>query len=156
MSRGGRHPFNVRVYGLLLHEGKVLIADEWINEMMVTKFPGGGLEFGEGPAECVVREWQEELDLKVEVTEHFYTTDFFQRSAFRDDDQVLSIYYKLKALEAIKVELRDKSFDLKPGEEEAFRWLDVERALVEELTFPIDRIVLEKLKRSQEQREQIL
>ena len=34
-----------------------------------------------------------EMNLKIEVTEHIYTTDFYQKSAFNADDQIISIYY---------------------------------------------------------------
>nr|MCU0376467.1 NUDIX domain-containing protein [Chitinophagaceae bacterium] len=61
--------FNVRVYGILINEqGELLVADEKIRGGYYTKFPGGGLEFGEGTRDCLVREFQEELGLKVEVT----------------------------------------------------------------------------------------
>ena len=41
--------FNLRVYGILLGENKqVLVSDEFIRGSYYTKFPGGGLEFGEG------------------------------------------------------------------------------------------------------------
>ena len=42
-----------------------------------TKFPGGGLEFGEGLRECLVREFLEETQQKVEVKEHFIQRIFF-------------------------------------------------------------------------------
>lgn len=142
----GRFPFNVRVYGLLIEDGKVLIADERVQGRLITKFPGGGLEFGEGPAECVVREFEEELELNVKVLRHFYTTDFFQRSAFRDDDQMISIYYLVEALEPIKIELRTNAFDLGEEEESAFRWSIIKECAIEEITFPIDKKVLELLK----------
>ena len=145
----GRFPFNVRVYGLLIEDGNVLVSDEHIDDLSFTKFPGGGLEFGEGTIECVVREWKEELDLKVEVLSHFYTTDLFQRSAFNKDDQVISIYYELKALEPIMVHLHASANDLKIGQKEAFRWLNIENALVQDLTFKIDQVVLAMLQRSQ-------
>ena len=84
--------FNVRVYGILLHEGNLLVNEELIRGRKVIKFPGGGLHFGEGLRDCLIREWKEELNLDIQVLEHFYTTDFFQHSAF-DDSQVISIYY---------------------------------------------------------------
>jgi 8-oxo-dGTP diphosphatase len=84
--------FNVRVYGIWLHEGKVLVNEELIRGRKVIKFPGGGLDFGEGTRDCLIREWKEELNLDIQVLQHFYTTDFFQHSAF-DDSQVISIYY---------------------------------------------------------------
>ncbi len=75
--------FNVRVYGILINEQKqVLVSDEFIRGSYYTKFPGGGLEFGEGTRDCLKREFMEEMNLKVEIGEHIYTTDFFQLSAF--------------------------------------------------------------------------
>ncbi len=50
------------------------------------------------------------MNLEVEIGEHIYTTDFFQLSAFNPDHQIISIYYMVKALEEIKVPLRDKAF----------------------------------------------
>jgi len=84
--------FNVRVYGIWLHEGKILVNEEFIKGKLITKLPGGGLDWGEGTIACLKREWKEELGLDIEVLDHFYTTDFFQPSAF-DDSQVISIYY---------------------------------------------------------------
>ena len=79
-------PFNIRVYGILLNEKKqVLVSDEYIRGGYYTKFPGGGLEFGEGTRACLEREFMEEMNLKVEVGDHIYTTDYFQLSAFNPD-----------------------------------------------------------------------
>jgi len=103
---------NLRVYGILINEKKqVLVSDEYIRGNYYTKFPGGGLEPGEGTRECLKREFKEEMDLDVEVNEHLYTTDFFQMSAFNPEYQIISIYYGVKALEEIKAPLRDKLFD---------------------------------------------
>src|SRR5690606_39765307 len=63
------------------------IGDRWIQ-----KFPGGGLQWGEGTLDALAREWREELDMDPGTAKHFYTTDFFQPSAF-DGSQVISIYY---------------------------------------------------------------
>jgi 8-oxo-dGTP diphosphatase len=104
--------FNLRVYGILLGENKeVLVADEFIRGKYYTKFPGGGLEFGEGTRDCLRREFKEEMDLDVQVTGHIYTTDYFQMSAFNPEHQIISIYYFVQALEPIKVPLRDCAFD---------------------------------------------
>ena len=86
--------FNIRVYGILIDQGSVLVSEELIAGRLITKFPGGGLEWGEGPRQCLVREWKEELGWEIDVTGHYYTTDFFQKSAF-DDSQVISIYYQV-------------------------------------------------------------
>src|SRR5215217_6897747 len=94
--------FNIRVYGILLGEDRqVLVSDEFIRGNYYTKFPGGGLEFGEGTRECLKREFKEEMNLEVEIGDHIYTTDFFQLSAFNPGHQIISIYYYATALEPI-------------------------------------------------------
>src|SRR5205085_11872347 len=103
--------FSIRVYGILINDKRqVLVSDEYIRGNYYTKFPGGGLEFGEGTRDCLRREFREEMDLDVEVGEHLYTTDYFQMSAFNPAHQIISIYYMVKALEPIKAPLRDKTF----------------------------------------------
>ena len=75
--------FNIRVYGVLINEKKqVLLSDEFIRGKYYTKFPGGGLESGEGTRDCLKREFKEEMDLEVQIEDHIYTTDYFQMSAF--------------------------------------------------------------------------
>ena len=91
--------FNIRVYGILITEDKqILVSDEFIKGNYYTKFPGGGLEFGEGTRDCLAREFMEEMNLKVRVGEHLYTTDFFQMSAFNTEHQMVSIYYQVHPL----------------------------------------------------------
>ena len=135
--------FNVRVYGILVKDGKLLVSDEFIKGKEITKLPGGGLEFGEGLTDCVVREFKEELDLVVSVKDHFYTTDFFVTSAFHVNSQVISIYYTVNAEEEIKVVAATKKFDFKKKAEgaQAFRWLDINKISENDFTFVIDRKV---------------
>jgi 8-oxo-dGTP diphosphatase len=145
--------FNVRVYGILLDEnGAVLISDEFIRGEYYTKFPGGGLEFGEGTRDCLKREFKEEMDLEVEVGDHLYTTDFFQMSAFNPEHQIISIYYWVKALEPIRAPLRQKPFDFderelriyaEKKETETFRFIDRGAFGAESVTLPIDKVVAE-------------
>lgn len=148
--------FNIRVYGILINDQQqVLVADELIRGKYYTKFPGGGLEFGEGTRECLKREFVEEMNLKVEVGEHLYTTDYFQVSAFNPDHQIISIYYLVKPLEAISVRLSDKVFDFdesqmttyqKNNETESFRFIDWNELSEESVTLPIDKLVVRMLK----------
>ena len=71
----------VRVYGILINDrNEVLLADETIHGKLISKFPGGGMELGEGPVECVVREFREETNQQVEIISHFYTTGFYIHS----------------------------------------------------------------------------
>ncbi|OJW79468.1 MAG: hypothetical protein BGO69_12075 [Bacteroidetes bacterium 46-16] len=88
--------FNIRVYGIWIQDGHLLVNEEIIKGNKVIKFPGGGLQVGEGTMDCLKREWMEELGLEITVLEHFYTTDFYQPSAY-DDSQVISIYYFVSA-----------------------------------------------------------
>ncbi len=148
--------FNIRVYGILINEQKqVLVSDEYIRGMYITKFPGGGLELGEGTRDCLKREFLEEMNLKVEVNEHIYTTDFFQMSAFNKDQQIISIYYFAKALEEIKAPLREKEFDFDErelkmyddtGETETFRFIHWENFSAASVSLPIDKIIASLLK----------
>ena len=142
---------SVRVYGILMNEqGQVLVSDEFIRGDYFTKFPGGGLEFGEGTRDCLKREFMEEMGLDVRVGDHIYTTDFFQMSAFNKEHQILSIYYYAHALEPIKAPLRDKPFDFdaremevyrQRGETETFRFIDWEDFGDGTVTLPIDKVV---------------
>jgi len=148
--------FNIRVYGILINEQKqVLVSDEFIRGKYYTKFPGGGLEFGEGTRDCLKREFMEEMNLEVEVTGHIYTTDFYQESAFLAGHQIISIYYYVKALEAITAPLRTTTFDFderelkmyaETGETETFRFINREDFSEESVTLPIDKIVAKLLK----------
>ena len=150
--------FNIRVYGILINEKKqVLVADEFIRGGYYTKFPGGGLEFGEGTRDCLKREFKEEMNLKVEVGDHIYTTDYYQQSAFNPAHQIISIYYYAKALEEIKAPLRNKEFDFderelaiyeKEKEIETFRFIDWDSFSAESVTLPIDKIVADIIKNS--------
>lgn len=148
--------FNLRVYGLLINEQKqVLLSDEYIRGKYYTKFPGGGLEIGEGTRDCLKREFKEELNLNVEISDHIYTTDFYQRSAFNPDHQIISVYYYVKALEEITAPLRTKEFDFderelaiyeKEKEIETFRFINWELLTAESVTLPIDKFVVNLLK----------
>jgi 8-oxo-dGTP diphosphatase len=150
--------FTIRVYGILLNELKqVLVSDEYIRGGLYTKFPGGGLEFGEGTRDCLKREFKEEMDLEVEVGDHLYTTDFFQMSAFNSSHQIISIYYLSKPLEPIKAPLRLKPFDFderemeiykQTNETETFRFIDWNLFSSDSVTLPIDKVVADLVKQT--------
>lgn len=133
--------FNVRVYGLVLNEqNQVLVSDEQAAGMHFTKFPGGGLEYGEGIIDCLHREFKEELEAKINVLEHFHTTEEFVQSAFRKKDQIISIYYLIELL-------TDSIPKERPSDKETgFRWIAIHELDSDIFRFPIDKKVAGLLK----------
>ena len=148
--------FTIRVYGILINKAKqVLVSDEYIRGGYYTKFPGGGLELGEGTRDCLQREFLEEMNLKVAVGEHIYTTDIYQRSAFNNAHQIVAIYYLVQPLEPITAPLKILPFDYdesqlalyqKTTQIESFRFIDWEQFSPESVTLPLDKIAVELVK----------
>jgi 8-oxo-dGTP diphosphatase len=141
--------FNIRVYGLLVNESKeVLLSDEIIFGKNYTKFPGGGLEFGEGTLDCLKREWNEELNQEIKIIKHFYTTDYFQPSFLNANHQVLSIYYLIETISKLKVEVKNTiyDFDKFSNQSQIFRWSSISLLKESDLQLPIDKTVLGLLK----------
>lgn len=137
------YQFNVRVYGLLINDhNEVLVSDEQEYGMKFTKFPGGGLEYGEGLTDGLKREFIEECNAEIEVISHFYTTDFFVKSAF-NDSQIICVYYMVKNVYPLDLNFKTEVFDF-DGEGEvlqAFRWINLNELSEDNFTFPIDKHV---------------
>ena len=140
--------FNVRVYALIINEkSEVLLADEIFRDLRMTKFPGGGLKFGEGTLDCLHREAMEEFGQELKITGHFYTTDFFQKALFYDDYQLIGIYYLAEFTGQPGFRVSEKQFDFQgEGDQQSFRWHPVRTLSPEDLTFPIDKKVAVMLK----------
>ena len=145
--------FNVRVYGILIdEEDRLLVSDEFIRGAYITKLPGGGLEIGEGTRDGLAREFMEEANLVVTVGEHFYTTDFFQISAFNNVDQIISIYYLVHSDNTKVIQAKTVAFDFLPeevadmsGTAEHLRWIPLSKLKVEDMTLPIDKVAIQLL-----------
>lgn len=140
----GKYPFVVRVYGVFIHPDRgVLVSDEYIYGRRVTKFPGGGLEFGEGTIDCLVREMNEETGTAFTVTGHLYTTDFFVPSAFNPSLQVLSIYYRMEPSGTQLPAVSESPFDFPPDLEgaQSLRYIPLEVISEDHFTLEIDRHV---------------
>ena len=141
--------FNIRVYGVLMDDkNNILVSDEYVRGNYFTKFPGGGLELGEGTRDCLKREFKEETGLEVEIGEHIYTTDFYQPSAFRSADQIISIYYIVSCKDlsglitsVIPFNLSKEITEDPQAAGESFRWVALKDFSVETVDLPIDKIV---------------
>lgn len=141
--------FIIRVYGIVLNQQQeVLISDEFQLEMKMTKFPGGGLHFGEGPIDCLKREFREECNGQ-EITNirHFYTTGFYQKALFYENHQLISIYYQADLVNPLMFSISEKPFDFKEMKNgsQSFRWIKLKNLKTEELSFPIDKFVAKEL-----------
>ncbi len=148
MNSPGIKHFNLRVYALIVNDGHILLSDEFVHNMKMTKFPGGGLYFGEGPVDCLKREAIEEFGQEIEILEHYYTTHFFQKALFYEDQQLISIYYLAAFPEAPRFRISEKPFDfLQPGNDcQSFRWARIAELMEKDLSFPVDRFVMNLLK----------
>jgi 8-oxo-dGTP diphosphatase len=140
----------IRVYALIVNEeNKVLLSDEFLMDMKMIKFPGGGMEAEEGTLECLQREAMEEFGQGLTNISHFYTTDYYQQALFYEDHQLISIYYLAYFREDIRFPVSDKPFDFPEmvNGQQSFRWAPLAELNDEDLTFPIDRLVLGLLKK---------
>lgn len=141
--------FTIRVYALIINDrNEVLVTDEFQLGMKMTKFPGGGMQFGEGTIDCLKREMKEECNQKITDVQHFYTTDFYQKALFWENHQLISIYYLAKLQEPVNFRISKTPFDfpeMKNGNQ-SFRWISVADVNPDEFTFPIDKHVAHLLK----------
>lgn len=133
--------FNIRVYGILVFDNKIFLTNENRFGKEFTKFPGGGLEFGEGTKECLKREFKEEFSLDIKVKKLLYLNDFYQQSAFSNNDQIISIYYIVNP-----VNEDFKPSEIKPNNAtESPKWKDINELSVKDLTFPIDKHLVDQV-----------
>jgi ADP-ribose pyrophosphatase YjhB (NUDIX family) len=148
MEQPGR--FIIRVYGLVTRNNdEVLVTDEFQLGQRMTKFPGGGLQFGEGPVECLIREIEEECNgQKIKNIEHYYTTGFFQQALFYPNHQLISIYYtaQLSGEPTFTIANKPFAFDLEEDGSQSFRWVKIKLLNPVEFSFPIDKLVAEKFR----------
>jgi len=128
---------NVRVYGICIDNGKILSLYELYAGVKLVKLPGGGLEFGEGLVDCLHREFMEELSVEIEILEHFYTQETFLKSRFRDNEQLMTVYYLVNIKDLNKIKINDPEI-------EKIEWLPVYGDNPFQLE--IDRLIFEKLK----------
>lgn len=137
--------FNVRVYGILIQEGKILIAEQLYRNFLLRKFPGGGLQYGEGITDALKREFIEELNIQVDIIRHYYTTDFFVASKFNDTDQVISVFYLVKPASNKLLNIPTYSGLPQSDNEEVFLWVPLTELHLVDFTLPIEKKVVMQL-----------
>ena len=137
--------FNVRVYGIWIKEGKILVSNENINGFKMLKLPGGGLEYGEGTRECLIREFMEELNVTVKIEQLLHVTENFIQSAFRKDEQIIAVHYKVSCADTIERMHTIQPTKLGGDNTHLFEWRTLDQLLLTELTFDMDKQALAKL-----------
>ena len=141
-----QNDFTIRVYALVTNqENEVLVMRETYRGIEFSKFPGGGLEWGEGILDTIKRELNEELNLSGLEFTHFYTTDFFVESYFDTSTQVISVYYKVRtpiAKNSLNIQVTDTRLL-------SYKWIAIDDLTDNEVTFPIDKHVVRLLLKSQ-------
>ena len=129
---------NRRVYATAIKDEKVLVLHEEYAGEQLMKLPGGGLEFGEGLLDCLHREFEEELNVKINILGHLYTQEDFVVSRFRDNEQLLTVYYLVEIIDENDFLIMDSCI-------EKTEWIPIN---TDENPFilPVDKIAFEKLK----------
>jgi 8-oxo-dGTP diphosphatase len=141
MADSGINRFNLRVYGLLFNDlGQVLVSDEFRYGHAFTKFPGGGVEFGEGLHDALMRECREELQIDVTVKKLVYVNEFHQPSLFDKEQQLVAFYFHIESEQWKHIEHGQHTIPLtEPGEKH--RWIHKADISQDMLTFPVDKKV---------------
>lgn len=149
MSNTPINRFNIRVYGLIINDDdQLLVTDEFCQNQYMTKFPGGGLEFGEGFTDGLKREFMEECGREIEVLNHFYTTDFFVESKFGGGGQLISVYYACRFVDHKPLETIEERYQglAKVNDSIAFRWVPLNLLTEDDVSWPVDKHVVSLLK----------
>ena len=140
---------NVRVYMMVTRQepstGKlqVLVSYERLPMGGVMKFPGGGLEWGEGTTACLRREALEELGQPVEVERLVHVSQRAHISSFDPNQQVIAVHYAVRLEGKIVFEddgvLEDVFGKRVPMMHQRLGWRDVHSLEAREFQFASDR-----------------
>ncbi|MGB1384350.1 MAG: tRNA (5-methylaminomethyl-2-thiouridine)(34)-methyltransferase MnmD [Flavobacteriales bacterium] len=141
--------FNVRVYMMVTRSHpetgvrQMLVSYERLPLGGVMKFPGGGMEWGEGATACLRREALEELGQPVEVGDLVHVSQKAHLSSFDVNQQVVAIHYAASLCGEIGFEddgILDDVFGKRvPMFHQRLGWRDVNSLESGEFQFASDR-----------------
>ena len=138
--------FNVRVYALIVKNNRLLISEEQHGGVFLRKFPGGGLQFGEGIVQALHRELKEELNADVESEKLLCVTEDFVVSFLNNKQQVIGVHYWVE----LKQDYSDNHLDNNRVELENgyihFKWVMIDELKADDFSSPVDKSAFEKLK----------
>ena len=129
--------FNARCYALIRsNQNRVLVMMERWQGVDLNKFPGGGLELGEGLLECIYREIGEEFQKSEHLNySHLYTPTNCFASRFKPNEQLLLNYFSSKEL------ANEELWTLIPGDKNllGMKWLELKSENASWFTLQSDR-----------------
>lgn len=131
--------FNFRVAGILIKDNKVLIHRLTSDDFYA--FPGGRVEINESTENTIIREMEEELNLKVNVDrllwvcEHFFT---HKKEKYHE----ICFYYLIQSEDNSILQRGERFNIIEENREFEFKWVKLENLKNEVLypTFIKDRI----------------
>lgn len=116
---------------IIINNGKILIAQRAENQKLAGKweFPGGKIEPGETPEECLKREINEELGIDIEVN------DFFDESTYKYDTGAIRLLaYKSRWIDGeYKLTVHSQIKWVKPHELENYEFAPADIPFVNKL-----------------------
>lgn len=135
--------FNVRAYMVVVQDGRVLVSYERLPMGGVMKFPGGGVEWGEGPVAAIRREALEELGQSVTVNALLHVSRKAHISSFDDNQQVLAIHHLTQLDGPVRFEdegtLEDVFGKGVPMMDQKLGWREVDTLQPQDFHFASDR-----------------
>jgi 8-oxo-dGTP pyrophosphatase MutT (NUDIX family) len=137
--------FNVRVYGIWIKSDKILLSHENIDGYAMTKFPGGGLEFGEGALDCLKREFMEELGVKISQAKLVHVSEKYIPSAFKKNEQVIAVHYLVDSDDSILNYENIQDTAVGKSNLLSFKWHKLDSSLIDNLSFEMDKEAFVKI-----------
>ena len=135
--------FNARCYVLIRSkQNRILVMKERWQGVDLNKFPGGGLELGEGLLECIHREIAEEFSSSEKLAySHFFTPTECFASRFKPQEQLLLNYF------TNSTEADELQWSLIPNDPNllGMQWLELKAENAQWFTLQSDRDAFLKL-----------